>query len=266
MTRPGTTARDRPPEEAGEDTSLARGLRVLLAVADRGEVRADELSVLLDTPISTVYRYLRTLAEFGFVDRDGGRFRLGPRLLIGSGAAVTSEQLIAAADPLLQQLAASTGETAIIVRRIGLYAVCLHQVESPNPLRVSLEVGAATPLHAGAAARVLLAYAPDEIVAQLVSAGMERVTSATPIADAVVAGLPETRRNGIATSRGELVPGSASVAVPVLRRDGIAAALALIGPAERCTGTWRRRAGRSLRQAAGDLVDRLESLSQGGSG
>ena len=56
------TARDRPPEEAQEDTSFARGLRLLLAIADRGEIRADELSGLLGSPVSTVYRYLRTLA------------------------------------------------------------------------------------------------------------------------------------------------------------------------------------------------------------
>ena len=37
-----STARDRPPEEAPEDTSFARGLRVFLAIADRGRVRADE--------------------------------------------------------------------------------------------------------------------------------------------------------------------------------------------------------------------------------
>jgi len=71
------TARERPPEEASIDTSFARGLRLLLMVADRGEVRADELSAALDMPASTVYRYLRTLGEFGFVDRQGGRFRIG---------------------------------------------------------------------------------------------------------------------------------------------------------------------------------------------
>ena len=76
------TALDRPPEEASEDTSFARGLRVLLTIADRGEIRADELSTLLETPISTIYRYLRTLATFGFVDRTGGgAYRLGPRLV-----------------------------------------------------------------------------------------------------------------------------------------------------------------------------------------
>ena len=89
-----TTARDRPPEEAAEDTSFARGLRLLLTVADRGEVRADELGTTLDMPLSTVYRYLRTLGDFGFVERRGGQFGLGPQLLIGSGANVSSERLI----------------------------------------------------------------------------------------------------------------------------------------------------------------------------
>jgi len=75
-----TTARDRPPEEAAEDTSFARGLRLLLTVADRGEVRADELGTTLDMPLSTVYRYLRTLGDFGFVDRNGGQFQ--PRCFV----------------------------------------------------------------------------------------------------------------------------------------------------------------------------------------
>ena len=60
-----TTARDRPPEEAAEDTSFARGLRLLLTMADRGEVRADELGSLLEMPVSTAYRYLRTLGNSG---------------------------------------------------------------------------------------------------------------------------------------------------------------------------------------------------------
>ena len=158
------TARDRPPEEAAEDTSFARGLRLLLTIADRGEVRADELGGALDMPVSTVYRYLRTLAEFGFVERRGGGYRLGPRLLIGDGANVSSERLIRHAGPVLQRLAAETGETAIVVRRIGLSSVCLHQVESEAPLRVTLDPGAPTPLYAGAPGRVLLAFAPAPVL------------------------------------------------------------------------------------------------------
>ena len=146
-----TTARDRPPEEAAEDTSFARGLRLLLTVADRGEVRADELSSLLEMPLSTVYRYLRTLGEFGFVERRGGQFGLGPKLLIGSGANVSSERLIRHADAALRMLVHETGETAIVVRRIGLSSVCLHQIECDQALRVALEPGAMSPSVRGGA-------------------------------------------------------------------------------------------------------------------
>ena len=158
------TARDRPPEEAAEDTSFARGLRVLLTIADRGEVRADELSVLLDTPVSTIYRYLRTLSTFGFVDRQGPGYRLGPRLIIGSGTNVTAEELIRTSGPVLDLLADETGETAVIVRRIGLSAVCLHEVPSKHPLRVTIPPDTALPLHQGALGKALLAFAPDDIL------------------------------------------------------------------------------------------------------
>ena len=74
----------------------------------------------LDMPLSTVYRYLRTLGDFGFVDRNGGHFRLGPKLLIGTGANVSSERLIRHADAPCGCSSDETGETAIVVRRIGL--------------------------------------------------------------------------------------------------------------------------------------------------
>src|SRR4029078_3733274 len=84
-TPPMTTARDRPPEEAAEDTSFERGLRILRPIADRGEIRADDLGSTLDMSMSTVYRYLKTLTEFGFVDRHGGGYGLRPRPLLGTG-------------------------------------------------------------------------------------------------------------------------------------------------------------------------------------
>src|SRR5689334_22985674 len=158
------TARDRPPEEAQEDTSFARGLRVLLTIADRGEIRADELSTLLDTPVSTIYRYLRTLGGFGFIDRNGAGYRLGPRLIIGQGTNVTAEELRRTSEPVLRLLADETGETALIVRRVGLTAVCLQEALSRHPLRVSFGAETVLPLDRGAFGTALLAFAPPEII------------------------------------------------------------------------------------------------------
>ena len=202
-----TTARDRPPEEAAEDTSFARGLRLLLVVADRGEVRADELGAALEMPVSTVYRYLRTLVDFGFVDRTGGTFRLGPKLLIGTGANVSSEQLIRHADPVLRRLVAFTGETAIVVRRIGLASVCMHAIETTSPLRATYQTGSMSPLHAGAPARVLLAFAPPEVLDEVLSTELERVTEDTLDADALRDSLGQIVLSGHAVSEGRAAAG-----------------------------------------------------------
>ena len=159
-----TTARDRPPEEAAEDTSFARGLRVFLTIADRGEIRADELATLLDTPLSTIYRYLRTLTEFGFVERQEGGYRLGSRLhVIGAGPVVRAEELIRSAEPILVELAESTGETRSSAGASGSAAVSLAQQSVAGAAAGLVEPGLTGPLHVGAVALVLLAYAPPEV-------------------------------------------------------------------------------------------------------
>lgn len=246
------TARDRPPEEAAEDTSFARGLRVFLTIADRGEIRADELSALLDTPLSTIYRYLRTLTEFGFVDRHEGGYRLGPRLMIGGGATVSSEELIRRAEPVLEMLAEETGETAVISRRVGLAAVCLHQVQSTQPLRVALDPGIAAPLDAGPIAQVLLAYAPADV--------QDEALGPAPDADAARAELGEVIASGIASGDGVPIPGAVSIAVPVLRDDGIVAALAVLAPRDRATPAWRTRSTRVLLAAASAIERALRPV------
>lgn len=245
------TARDRPPEEAAEDTSFARGLRVLLTIADRGEIRADELSILLETPISTIYRYLRTLASFGFVDRRGGGYGLGPRLIIGRGSVVTSEELIRVSDPVLHMLVEETGETAVIARRIGSAAVCLHQVQSRHPLRVALEPGGSLPLHAGALSKVLLAYAPAEILDEVLHQGLQPLTAATPDETQLRADLEAILATGLARSEGEAISGSVSIAVPILRSDGILASLGVIAPYGRASLAWRTRVAHLIQDAAG---------------
>ena len=251
------TARDRPPEEAAEDTSFARGLRLLLTVSDRGEIRADELGAILEMPLSTVYRYLRTLGEFGFVDRHDGRYRLGPRLVIGSGSKVTSERLIRLADPVLRMLEEETGETALIVRRVGLSAVSLHQVEAKQPLRVAMEPGAMAPLYAGAMSRVLLAYAPPEILEEVIAQGLQPATDRTPTEEELRSSLADVLSSGIALSEGEYVSGSVTMAVPIFREDGIVAALAVTGPDTRCGLAWRSRVRRVLPSAAEAIMSSL---------
>ena len=246
-----TTALDRPPEEAAEDTSFARGLRVFLTIADRGDIRADELSVLLETPLSTIYRYLRTLTEFGFVERQEAGYRIGSRLhVIGAGPAVTAEELIRAAEPLLFGLAEGTAETAFISRRIGVATVCLAQAPSPQALRVVLEPGDPSPLHVGAVGRVLLAFAPAEV--------QDAALADLPEEAAIRGSLARVANEGAALDEGEAFAGVTTVAVPVMREDGIVAAIGVSAPSDRVGRRWQARSRGALRRAAAEIQATLE--------
>ena len=252
-----STARERPPEEASIDTSFARGLRLLLMIADRGELRADELGAALEMPTSTVYRYLRTLGEFGFVDRQGGRFRIGPRLVIGAGALVTTERLIRHADPVLQELAAMSGETAIVMRRVALDAYLVHQVEAPQGLRVTLDPETRVPLWSGVFGRVLLAWAPDDVVGAALVAEAAADGAGSVDAMARRAGLAALVRAGVAHGLDELVAGSLGVAAPILADDGIVGAVGVVGPAFRCDEAYVERVRLALPRAARAIADGL---------
>lgn len=253
------TARERPPEEASIETSFARGLRLLLMIADRGELRADELGAALEMPTSSVYRYLRTLGEFGFVDRQGARFRLGPRLVIGAGSMVTTERLIRHADPVLQELAASSGESAVVLRRVGLDAYLVHQVEASQPLRVTLDPETRVPLWSGVFGRVLLAWAPEDVVAATLEPADGEIGPEPADALARREELAAIVRAGVLVGQDEIVEGSVAVAAPILAPDGIVGAVGIVGPAFRSDAASIERARLALPAAARAIADGLGS-------
>ena len=76
-------------DEVGRDTALERGLRILSAVAETGETNAKSLAAALGLPLSTTYRYLKTLRQFDLVEEFGGRYLPSARLSSWSGAATT---------------------------------------------------------------------------------------------------------------------------------------------------------------------------------
>jgi DNA-binding IclR family transcriptional regulator len=113
------------------------------------------------------------------------------------------------------------------------------------------------PLHAGAPSRVLLAYAPAEVLTEVLDGGLQPLTPETPTEDVLRDGLAEILRTGSATSQGELVSGSVAVAVPILGDDGIVASLGVVGPQIRCGLAWQARARRLLASAAETIASVL---------
>jgi DNA-binding IclR family transcriptional regulator len=219
---------------------LDRTFTVLaLFTAERPEWTTTEIARASRLPIPTAHRILATLRAHGFVARDDAtkRFRLGPAALELGERARAVVDLRSVALPVLRRLAQETGETALLTVLSDGHdlSVCVERVESPQPLRLSVQPGRQLPLHAGASQKILLAYLSDQEIDRVLAEPLERLWRATIVEpDALRADLADIRTKGWATSFEETNAGAWGLAVPVLDGAGrVVAGVGLAGPSAR---------------------------------
>ncbi len=248
----------------GRNTTADRAIEVLLLFDERHPVlAATEIAARLGMSRSTTYRYLQSLRAVGLVEEDaaGGRFRLGPRILSLARVARQALGLPEVALPVMRDLAAQTGETVLLTRRSQQQVVCVERVEANQyPIRISYERGHVLPLHAGASAKVLLAFEdPVEIEAVLASGPLPRYTERTVTDPAELRRqLGAIREAGYVVTDGEVDAGVRGVAAPVWGADGrVVAGLSIAGPAFRLDDGALPAAVAAVQTAAATLSQRL---------
>lgn len=222
-----------------------------------------ETARALDVPRSTAYRLLRSLESGGVLVYDASRrtYRLSLAVARLGQAALAGMDLRLVARPQLQRLVAETGESAFLLVTEGRSAIVIDTVASDAPLRLTYPVGTPWPLHAGASNKVLLAYQPEDRIAEVLAGPLPRVTPRTTTDPARLrAELARIRRRGFAHSVGELTPGIVGVAVPILAGGQLLGALAVAGPVSRLPASRVPHAVRHLRQAAQAIAQALEGV------
>lgn len=225
---------------------------------------AVEVSQLLGMPRSTTYRYLQTLRSYGLVEEDEGRgFRLGARILHLARIARMGLGLSEVALPAMREIAKQTGEAVLLTRRSGSSVVCVERIDSTQPVRLSWERGHVLPAHAGASAKVLLAFStPEDIEEVLATARLKRFTANTVTDPKVLRKqLQDIRSAGYAVTDGEVDDGVRGIAAPIFATDGrIVAGLSVAGPAYRLVDTRLPAIVRAVREGAEAASRRLREL------
>jgi IclR family acetate operon transcriptional repressor len=203
--------------------SLERAIDVLEVLdGSRHALRLSDIARRAGLPVATTQRILGVLESRGRVERDGNGYRPGVGLIFGAHAYLTSSPLITAARPVLQDLAAETGLTASLFRRVGWARVVLARVGGTRPLRYELPVGERLPLHLGAGKAIAAWLSEQEIDDFLAQADDLLGADGSPLdRDRLRDDLKRIRDRGFSDARGERVPGMASVAAPVIDPDGI---------------------------------------------
>jgi DNA-binding IclR family transcriptional regulator len=239
---------------------LARAYAILDTVS-RSPSTVAELSGVLDADSRTVYRITRNLESNGFLRRvpnEPHRFALGFRLLQLGGRASDQLDLREIGHQTLKDVAESTGESALLSVRSGLDIVFAKRVDSQSTLRLSVEEGSRRPLPLGAAGKVLTAYAPADIVAQVLKRPLIRADGVVLIPSDLEAEFAEIRQGGVAMSRSEITLGAGSVAAPIWGGGGeVIAVLSVAGPEGRLLDVHGGRNRELVRAASAKLSAQL---------
>lgn len=176
--------------------TLARGLEVLRMVANTPTGMAiNEVAEHAGIHRTVAYRLLNTLCDMQLLHRGtDSRYRGAVGLLALGGSAYHS--LRAAAEPVLRRCAEELGATVALIVREGDEAVALSVVApSGGVYHISFAEASRHPLDTGAAGHAVVASAPA------LPGEDPRVTRA--------------RRDGFASTYGEVEPGMYGLAVPL---------------------------------------------------
>lgn len=206
---------------------------------------------------SQVSRSLKTLAEYGVVERDPTtlRYRLGWRLFT-LAARAGMPQLLELARPLLARLVERTGEGAYLTVLQGAEVLTVAEKASPHVLQTRNWVGSTVPSYSSAPGRALLVdHSDDELEAFFSGEQAQRMLIEVPAdLDEVCAGVARARRQGYAAVLEDVGAGYASVGSPVRDFTGlVVAALNVSGP--------EQRLGERLEEVGGEVKAAAEELS-----
>lgn len=217
-------------------------------------------------PRASIHRMIGQLAGVGYLEPGpGGRgYRLGPRLYSLLHAHLDTDRLTGLVRPVLAEVTHGCGMASFAARltqgRVDLFATATP--DDPMHSHVFPGMGM-RPVHACSSAKVLVAFQPEALRADLLAAPRERFTRRTLTDDDdLIAEYGRIRREGYAVCDGEINDGVVSLAVPVmLPRLGPVYALGVIALADRLSPPHRAAAVHLLKQAAARLAATLDPAS-----
>lgn len=184
----------------------------------RLEWTPEELMEELGYSRPTLYRYLKTLRDAGFLtSMPGAGFTLGPRVVEMDFLLRKSDALTLNGSPYLKELTKLYPCTALLVRWYGDKILCVDSACSTvNPMS-SYPRGRPMPLARGAIARSIMAFLPRRRLVPLVESIKGDLTAVGlgKSNEEILESLKRVRKAGCAIAHGEVTPGVVGIAAPI---------------------------------------------------
>lgn len=205
-------------------------------------------------PIATAQRRLRDLVDGRLLaQRPDGRYEIGARMW-HLGLLSRPTTLREAALPHVQDLVAFTRHTAHVAVLERLGALVIDRIAGSRTVPTRHSPGGRLPLYCTAVGKALLAFAPQDVQAQVERAMVPhtKFTHTDPLV--LRRQLIEIRRTRVAISDQEHRVGISSVAVPVFVQQEVVAAIGLLTP----IGAHPRSSSEALQVCAAAIARSIE--------
>ena len=226
--------------------------------AQRSQIGLSEISKLAGYNKATTRRLLVALQGHGMLEQlnDTKKYRLGPAFLRLARVREAAFPVQVVVQPIVEQLAAETGETAHFSLALGSKLGTISLKESPRANRVSLEPGETLPLHATASGIAYLAFAPSQILEDVLSKPLVSHTDHTLTDPARIRELVDrARKDGHSRSDQGYETEVVGIAAPVFEASGYAqGAIAVATPFSRMTEAAETKIFTAVRRAAVEIT------------
>ncbi|KHL11968.1 DNA-binding IclR family transcriptional regulator [Mumia flava] len=248
-----------PRETAGGTESADRVADVLLAFARSDEpLGVSRIARSLSLSKAVVHRILQSLVSRSLVQPlpGGSAYVLGPAAASLATRAWSQLDVRSTAAPILRRLRDETQETTTLSVLVGNQRMYLDQFESPQEIKMVVEIGPRFPLHSGASSRAILAHLPGSLVEHEISQLVVRKPD-LDIAD-YRAELEATRERGYTVSLNERNTGAASIAAPFFDAAGnVLGSVSVSGPVFRYADRPDEQLARLVVGAAREITVKL---------
>ena len=233
-----TTVQHRTKEATRHVDAVFKALEILDCLAEEAPLSIGQIIQKTGLTRSRIMRLMGTLESKGYIIENHRTkvFNLGIRAAILGKAFERSNHLEMFVRPGLKDLVDTTQESATYYDTDGVERIALLREEGQHAIRFSIHEGQHTPLHAGAAGKILLAFGPPDLFDLMISRNsLKRLTPRTITdPDQLKKELDLIRKRGYAPSKGENVVDAYGLAAPVFNYEKkMLGAIGIAGPLNR---------------------------------
>jgi|TARA_R110001583_G_scaffold61594_1_gene181842 IclR family KDG regulon transcriptional repressor len=205
-------------------SSVMKMFAIITALAEHKSLGITELSQIVMSSKSTVYRFLQTMKMLGFVSQEGDddRYWLTLKLFEISSKALEYVDLVSLTEPYMASIGEKTKEALHLGIRDGDSIIYIYKVDAQYNLRMQSRIGGRNPLYSTAIGKVLLAEHSESDIRQI----FEKVdfipsTSKTHVSvDSLLEELNEVKNQGYGVDNEEQEEGLRCIAAPIHDRLG----------------------------------------------